>query len=580
MGEVAIIGDGKRPETQTEDNTIRPGLIRFLALGGDGNAPIHEQGVQVEGAWIDGDLDLGACICATPLGLNKSKLNGDVLIRDARLTTLSLQGSQVGRLNASSLHTTGSLFLNAGFKATSEVHLAGAQIGGSLECSKGAFEPEDGVALSFDGALIKGSVVLCDGFKATGTVRFLGTQIGGALQCDNGAFEPEGGYALACDRAMIKGSVFLRDGFKATGTVRLLGVQIGGNLDCNNGVFEPKDGDALACDRAVIKRNVFLRDGFKATGAVSLIGAQIGGDLICINGSFESKKYDALALDNASIAGSLMLRNVAAISGGLNLTGCHVRHMVDDARSWSLAPSVILDGFHYDRIIAGPTDAGSRVTWLRHAKPKKFQSEFWPQPWEQLIKVLREMGHDHEARDVAIAKQEAMREAGKFRDAAWLLHWLYGALAGYGYRPLRSVLAMLVACFICGVIYQGAGDFGLMAPTSPIIHADPKLQGICGMESLTRETQWTICKAMPQEYTTFSPYLYSLDVILPFVDLQQEKDWAPVVTRDDGSWIKYSGSDWIWPGAFVRFVMWFEILFGWAMSLLLVAVLGNLVKKD
>ncbi len=32
--------------------------------------------------------------------------------------------------------------------------------------------------------------------------------------------------------------------------------------------------------------------------------------------------------------------------------------------------------------------------------------------------------------------------------------------------------------------------------------------------------------------------------------------------------------------AIARFYMWFEILFGWAMSLLLVAVLGNLVRKD
>ncbi len=29
-----------------------------------------------------------------------------------------------------------------------------------------------------------------------------------------------------------------------------------------------------------------------------------------------------------------------------------------------------------------------------------------------------------------------------------------------------------------------------------------------------------------------------------------------------------------------RWLMWFEILFGWAMSLMLVAVLGRLVKKD
>jgi hypothetical protein len=62
-------------------------------------------------------------------------------------------------------------------------------------------------------------------------------------------------------------------------------------------------------------------------------------------------------------------------------------------------------------------------------------------------------------------------------------------------------------------------------------------------------------------------------VILPLVNLQQEADWAPIVMKDDGKTN-------IWQGHVFRAVMWFEILFGWAMSLLLVAVLGNLVKKD
>ena len=44
--------------------------------------------------------------------------------------------------------------------------------------------------------------------------------------------------------------------------------------------------------------------------------------------------------------------------------------------------------------------------------------------------------------------------------------------------------------------------------------------------------------------------------------------------------VTVNGSDWNWSRAIMRFYMWFEILFGWAASLLLVAVLGNLVKRD
>ena len=49
------------PKEPTEQNTIRPEFIRFLALGGDENAPVHEVGVRVYGAWIDGNLDFQFC---------------------------------------------------------------------------------------------------------------------------------------------------------------------------------------------------------------------------------------------------------------------------------------------------------------------------------------------------------------------------------------------------------------------------------------------------------------------------------------------------------------------------------------
>jgi hypothetical protein len=77
---------------------------------------------------------------------------------------------------------------------------------------------------------------------------------------------------------------------------------------------------------------------------------------------------------------------------------------------------------------------------------------------------------------------------------------------------------------------------------------------------------------VPAEYTTFNGFSYSLDLILPLVDLQQERDWAPVVVDEDNRYVLL--------GSLTRLLMWLEILFGWGMSLLLVAVLGNLVKKD
>jgi hypothetical protein len=77
---------------------------------------------------------------------------------------------------------------------------------------------------------------------------------------------------------------------------------------------------------------------------------------------------------------------------------------------------------------------------------------------------------------------------------------------------------------------------------------------------------------MPAEYATLQPLLCSLDLILPLVDLQPERDWVPIVEAAPGQNMPY--------GVFLCWLMWFEILFGWVASLVLVAVLGRLVEKD
>uniref|UniRef100_UPI00404844E9 hypothetical protein n=1 Tax=Aliarcobacter sp. TaxID=2321116 RepID=UPI00404844E9 len=63
--------------------------------------------------------------------------------------------------------------------------------------------------------------------------------------------------------------------------------------------------------------------------------------------------------------------------------------------------------------------------------------------------------------------------------------------------------------------------------------------------------------------------MYSLDVILPIVDLQVEKDWGQYVSSNNGTL-----------NDFTRWLMCFEILFGWIYSLILVAILSGLAKNE
>ena len=529
--------DRKRPTKATKANTIRADVVRFLLLGGDTGHPVHEEGVMLYGAWITGELNLHQARCAVRLDARNCYFVEKPVLMAAHLPQLVLSGSRVPGLAADRLTTTGTVFLEDEFEAEGEVRLLGAEIGGNLECSGGSFKMPLGDALSADGIKVTGDVNLRGGFAAEGGVRLLGAEIGGSLLCSGGSFKMPSGDALSADRIKVTGSVNLRGGFAAEGKVRLLGAEIGGNLDCSDSSFEVASGNALSANNLRLTGTLFLDD--------------------------------------------------ASISGGINLATARIGTLADgDLTMWQRGDH-LLDGFRYDRII-GVTDADRRIAWLRQQRGTHLTSEFKPQPWEQLIKVLRDMGHPYDAGEVAIAKQEQLRAAGKIQGPVrQALHGLYGAFTGYGYRPLRLIYSAGVIWFVASLLYAHAAAIGIMAPSNAEIIAHRQLHtdlhgvvadsGACGVRGEVQPANfWPQCPSLPSEYTTFYSFAYSLDLILPLVDLQQERDWAPAVSYTDArGTVRNSVA-----GQLIRAVLWFEILFGWTASLVLVAVLTRLVEKD
>jgi len=125
---------------------------------------------------------------------------------------------------------------------------------------------------------------------------------------------------------------------------------------------------------------------------------------------------------------------------------------------------------------------------------------------------------------------------------------------------------------LCSLAYYAGRDRGLIGPTSPVIHLNPKLAR-CGTGGDRGAIYWTSPDCpVPPEYSTFQPFFYSLDVLIPFVDLHQEADWGPVVTNEQGQTL--------WGGRALRWILWFEIIFGWIASVMFVAIVGRLVDKD
>jgi hypothetical protein len=577
-----------------DDDTvrIRGAFLRFLALGGDGDAPVHEKGLELQAAVVKGAFDVRGCRDVGPLWLAHCWFEFEPVFHDAKIAVLSLQGSRVPGLKG-------------------------------------------------DRAEVSGAVFLSDGFTAVGKVRLLGARVGGTLVCIDGTFHNAGGHALDCDQAQITGGVFLSGGFTAEGEVRLLGAAIGGGLWFDGGTFRNAGGKSLSCDGAKITGAMFLRNGFTAEGEVRLVGTEIGGDLACIGGTFRNPGDDALALEGTRIDGTLWLgpgagaQTPAIIRGSLNLQGAHANQVVDNPDFWpggaegapidetdtggkptgrKLTAVIALDGFTYDRFSGGsPTDAATRLRWLQRQPEDHRITDFRPQPYEQLVKVLREMGHEYDARKVAKARQDAERVARWHRNwpqkplralGAQAERFFLGVLAGYGYGSKRLIAMLLGLWLAGGVVYDAAERQGLMAPSNPIVFNDPKLRAACGGEG----KRWTACPALPKEHTAFGAWFYSADVVTPIISFGLERDWAPIYSPPcavdaqkcsaalpEGSVVEPYGSAWGWmldalparlrpwlpqPHALLWLVYWLQIVLGWGLSALLVAVLSGVMKKD
>lgn len=464
-GETADLG-ADIPEAPADSTRVRADFVRFLLLCKDAEVGVHEHGVALRGAWLEGALDLAFAEIGRRLSLFGCRLD-QVDALHARLRFLNLGGCRI----------------DGGF-------------------------------------------------------------VGDGLRC--------------------QGHFFLRDGTRVTGGVRLLGATVEGDLDLSCACLENPGLEALSCDRLSVAGKVSIshdRDRgpeagtFTAVGTVSFDGARVGGDFDCSGASLKAPGATALSCVRLQVAGRFILQDVAGIEGGIDLTLTEAGSLCDDSESWKgAAGALTLDGFTYSRLAGrSPTDAGRRIAWLKSQIPAHLGVEFRPQPWEQVIAVLRAMGHPNEARSVAVSMQDQLRTSGRVLRGTRLLHAFYGLAVGYGYRPLRLLVSAAVIWLACGAAYWAATNPALLGRRDHLLAPAKQEAG-----------------APPPDYRTFVPLVYSADVLLPVVDLGYQQAWRPVVRR---------GERFGW-GQALLFLYWFEIAFGWIASVLLVAVLGALIKKD
>ena len=628
---------GARPSAATEENEVRAGFLRFLALGGENRTAVHDSGIHIQGAFVTGAVNLDGATKVRPLWIENCTISGEFRFADAETKVVSLEGTAVSGIKGDGVMVDGSLLLRRTVIEGS-LQLFGAEIRGTLSCVGCTIggRPWKAQRLSADleTVTIGGNLELRDGFRSNGLILLDNAKIGGTLDCTKGEFfagfddthsadagrwDRSARRAMKCHRLNLKGSLYLR-GCGCDGEASFTGAQIGGDLDCRNGQFQSaRSGDttALRLTRIELAGNLYFSSGFEAKGKVQLDGAIIRGNIDCRGGTFsvpheishdaaafgETFSQDAVSLVNAKVAGALIVAPIegkkeppAVFNGSLDFKSAQIHVLVDSPEAWpkrkhsnGLRNVIHLDGFTYERFAGGsPVEADVRKAWLKRQPPAHLGRDFKPQPFEQLIKVLRDMGHPEEAQKLAMERQGFLIRRRLARwwtgpreavDAMAALLWAAtgGLLIGHGYRPLRVLFIMGVVAIACGFYFKLAAEQGVFAPRDSQVVLSAEFKD-CRPEA---GGNWTKCAAIAgqkfAEYPRFNPWVYSFNVLLPVIDLQQEKAWVPMQKEVS---ISFGGRPVTVPGWGTNALVLAELVFGWVASLLAVAAFSGLVKTE
>jgi hypothetical protein len=560
-------GDAEHGAQWGQARVVRAEVIRALVARSRGATREGVPAIRLNGARITGSLDLRFATVEYALSLRSCYFDSKVELHGVRCREIDFTGSYLPHgLRASTADIDGHLMLD---RATvdNSVRLIAAHIRGALFMDGAHLSGVDsaGTCLAFEADIVKidGDMQCRDGFRTEGEMRLPGAVIGDSLCLEGAHLANAGRCALQAARSTIGGDLLCGKSFVAEGEMDLADAVIEGRLSLEGANLCRPGGQALNASRLRVHGELrgspwIEKDADGKTrmrrlvveGEFRLLNARLSGPFIMDGARFSNP--DGVALHASGlVADGMYCRRADLADGGekvgfevggeIRLSGARITGPVDftgaglkETPSLSLgcwyltarelillfaesgegiidlryaqvgllnfAPDrppkeLRLDGLTYNSI--APTgNVGQGLAWLRRAS-----DVFRPQPYEQLAETYRRGGHDAFAREVLLAKERA-RRAGLSPPAKLWGH-VQDVMVGYGYRPWRAA-GWLVFLLIAGTVV-----FSIVRPVAAETDNAPH----------------------------FTPFVYTLDHLLPIVDLGLRKAYVPV--HEWQQWFSY-----------------------------------------
>ncbi|MEV0559110.1 oxidoreductase [Streptomyces sp. NPDC050597] len=491
------------------ERVVRGSALTWLLLDGAVAEPGHVPALRLDGARVDGSLELDYAEIPYRVTMDGCDFRDRVTLYSARTRQFSLKRCRLVRFYAANASVDGALKIHDS-QLDGLLNLDGTHITGILNLDGSWLTNSDGPALTANRLQVDDDIRMGDGFTAKGEVILRGAHAGGDLdmrdrQPDMTDRQPQraqllnrGHVALLVSRMHVEGDV-LCDEIKTVGEVDFSGARVDGAVRFRGAQLSNPGGRALHGYHLQVGTSLHLDRGFTAEGSIDLAGARVNGLITLCNAQIMAPDGVALAMPHTQ-AEEVDLRMVRPPQGLVDLRHAMLGIIRDESRSWP--DELKLDGLRFNGF-ENPLTPRQRIRWLL-----RDQAGYTPQPFEQLALSYRSLGHDDEARTISLLKERLRRKTLPRHARTW------GAIqditVGYGYRPMRAGLWLL----------------GLLALGSVVFTVQPPARtASAGTE-------------------VFNPVIFTLDRLLPIIGLGQGTAFTPTPGTQ---WIGYllTGCGWI-----------------------------------
>ncbi|MEU7380844.1 MULTISPECIES: oxidoreductase [unclassified Streptomyces] len=403
----AVVDDPHGGHPWGPERTVRARVVCWLLLDGPPALAGRVSSLKLRGLRITDALDLAGGAVLPYVELNGCRFDQEVLLPEARFTTVRLVDCAVPRLEAARVRTEGDLHLPR-CRFTGGIRLTDAHIGTDLLLSQAVVHRDrGGRSIAADGMTV-GQDLQAELLESYGEFSLRSAKIGVSLSLRGARLaNPRERFALNAPQLTVERTLYLTP------------AGVGGPL---SGVT-PARGTRI--------------QPFECRGGVRLDDGRFGDAVDLERARFTLTDEQVLSLRRVQTP-ELRFLGEPPLRGQVLLSGARVVTLVDRASSWPGPGSLHMGGFVYENLVPrGPFPLAERLDWVAAAT-----AEYNPEPYERLAAVLREAGEDVDAREVLLAKQRRRRETLPL--AAKLVGYVQDWTVAYGYRPGRAAVWMAV----------------------------------------------------------------------------------------------------------------------------------------